>query len=68
MGTAAGGLLAPALFGALIASGSRVQVSLGDALGAGLMLAAAGVAAFLGVPAERRSLEELDTLPDLIDT
>ncbi len=68
VGTAAGGLLAPALFGALIASGSRVQVSLGDALGAGLMLAAAAVAAFLGVPAERRSLEELDTLPDLIDT
>ncbi len=68
VGTAAGGLLAPALFGALIASGSRVQVALGDALGAGLMLAAAAVAALLGVPAERRSLEELDTLPDLVDT
>jgi MFS family permease len=68
VGTAAGGLLAPALFGALIASGSRVQVSLGDALGAGLMLAAAAVAALLCVPAERRSLEELDTLPDLIDS
>ena len=68
VGTAAGGLLAPALFGALIASGSRIRVSLGDALGAGLMLAAAAVAAFLGVPAERRSLEELDTLPDLVDS
>jgi MFS family permease len=65
VGTAAGGLLAPALFGALIASGSRVQVALGDALGASLMLAAAAVAAWLGVPAERKSLEELDTLPDL---
>jgi len=67
VGTAAGGLLAPALFGALIASGSRVQVALGDTLGAALMLGAALVAALLGVQAERRSLEELDTLPDLID-
>ena len=67
VGTAAGGLLAPALFGVLIASGSRVQVALGDALGALLMLGAAGVAAWLGVPAERKSLEELDTLPDLVD-
>ena len=25
------------------------------------------VTVFLGVPAERKSLEELDTLPDLID-
>jgi hypothetical protein len=31
------------------------------------MLLAAGVAAWLGVPAERKSLEELDTLPDLLD-
>jgi MFS family permease len=67
VGTAAGGLLAPALFGALIASGSRVQVALGDALGATLMLAAAAVTAWLGVPAERKSLEELDTLPDLLE-
>jgi len=51
----------------LIASGSRLQVALGDALGAVLMLLAAGVAAWLGVPAERKSLEELDTLPDLIE-
>ncbi len=68
VGTAAGGLLAPALFGALIASGSRVRVAAGDALGAALMLAAAAVAAVLGVSAERRSLEELDTLPDLVDS
>jgi MFS family permease len=67
VGTAAGGLLAPALFGALIASGSRFRVMLGDWLGAVLMLGAAAVAALLCVPAERRSLEELDTLPDLID-
>jgi MFS family permease len=67
VGTAAGGLLAPALFGALIASGSRVQVAWGDTLGAVLMLGAALVAALLCVQAERRSLEELDTLPDLVD-
>jgi MFS family permease len=58
-GTAAGGLLAPALFGKLIASGSRDSVFAGYGLGAILMLVAAGVAFRWGVPAERRSLEEI---------
>jgi MFS family permease len=57
VGTGAGGLVAPALFGALIQSGDRSEVFAGYALGAGLMIAAAGVAAKLGVAAERRSLE-----------
>ncbi|GEJ56462.1 MFS transporter [Anaeromyxobacter diazotrophicus] len=59
VGTAAGGLVAPALFGALIQSGSRTQVMHGYLAGAALMLAAAAVAAVLGVAAEGRSLEAL---------
>ena len=59
VGTAAGGLLAPALFGALIQSGSRERVFLGYLLGAGLMAVAAIVAAFYGVNAEGKSLEAL---------
>jgi MFS family permease len=58
-GTAAGGVLAPALFGKLIESGSRANVSAGYLVGATLMAVGAIVAAWLGVPAERRSLEEI---------
>ncbi len=58
-GTAIGGVAAPWLFGALIATGSRESVFLGYVLGAALMLAAAGVEAWLGVDAERKSLEEV---------
>jgi MFS family permease len=50
---------APTLFGALIQSASRTNVNYGYLIGAGLMLAAGLVAAFLAVPAERRSLEDL---------
>jgi MFS family permease len=59
VGTGVGGLLAPALFGALIQSGSRNELFAGYALGAGLMLVAALAALRLGVAAERRGLEEL---------
>jgi MFS family permease len=59
VGTGAGGLVAPALFGALIQSGDRAEVFAGYALGAGLMLVAAAVASKLGVAAERRSLEQI---------
>jgi MFS family permease len=58
-GTAIGGVAAPWLFGALIATGSRESVFLGYVLGAALMLAAAGIEAWLGVDAERKSLEEV---------
>ena len=47
------------MFGHLIASGERGDVFIGYALGGGLMLAAAVVAAFLAVDAERRSLESV---------
>jgi MFS family permease len=59
VGTAAGGLGAPALFGALIQTGDRREVFVGYAIGAGLMIFAAWVASRLGVAAEGRSLEEL---------
>jgi MFS family permease len=59
LGTAAGGIAAPWLFGMLIGTGLRASVYLGYALGAGLMLAAAGVEVWLGVDAERKSLEEI---------
>jgi MFS family permease len=58
-GTAIGGVAAPWLFGILIGSGSRDAVSNGYALGAVLMLLAAGVEAWLGVDAERKSLERI---------
>jgi MFS family permease len=59
VGTGVGGLVAPALFGALIDRGSRDELFAGYALGAGLMLLAALAALWLGVAAERRGLEEL---------
>jgi len=57
LGTGAGGVAAPWLFGALIGTGERLAVFLGYGLGTGLMLIAAAVAWCWGVDAERRSLE-----------
>jgi MFS family permease len=59
VGTGAGGLVAPALFGALIESGSRIELFYGYALAGALMIAAGLLAYRIGVPAERRSLEEI---------
>jgi len=59
LGTAAGGVAAPWLFGALIGTGERVAVFWGYALGAVLMLIAAAVEWKLGVNAERASLESV---------
>jgi MFS family permease len=59
VGTGAGGFVAPALFGALIETGSRSNVFIGYAIGAGLMLLAAFVAWRLAVDAERKPLEEV---------
>jgi MFS family permease len=58
-GTAVGGVAGPALFGALIDTGSRMSIFWGYLLGGSLMLAAGVVAAFLAVDAERRSLEDV---------
>ncbi|HEY6461471.1 MAG TPA: MFS transporter [Polyangiaceae bacterium] len=53
------GASSPALLGALIESGSRSAVFHGYVVGAVAMIAAGVVAAFLGVPAEGKSLEQL---------
>jgi MFS family permease len=62
VGTAAGGLAAPALFGFLVGTGSRGRVFIGYLVGATLMVIAGGVAALLGVPAEQKSLETIGEL------
>ena len=58
-GTAVGGLIGPSLFGILIESGSRLQIMWGYLLGAALMVIAAVTEAWLGISAERRSLEDV---------
>ena len=62
VGTGAGGVAAPALFGVLVGTGSRVGVLWGYLLGAALMVVAGVVAAVLAVAAEGRSLEEIAEL------
>ncbi len=57
VGTGIGGVVAPALFGWLIETGSRTSVALGYLLGAVLMLAAGVIAGRFGVAAERKPLE-----------
>ena len=59
LGTAIGGAVGPALFGALIAGGARADIMWGYALGAALMLGAAAVEAAIGVAAERKPLESV---------
>lgn len=59
VGTAAGGLLAPLLFGWLIGSGSPLAICGGYVFAGALMVAAAVIAAWLGVDAERKSLEDV---------
>jgi MFS family permease len=59
LGTLIGGSAAPAIFGALIASKSVDSLVLGYVVGAIFMLLGATVEAVLGIPAERRSLEEI---------
>jgi MFS family permease len=59
LGTGIGGVAGPALFGALIDTGSRVSIMWGYLLGGGLMIVAAIVAGVLGIKAERRPLEEI---------
>lgn len=59
VGTAAGGMGAPALFGYLIQTGDPREVFVGYALGASLMLIAAVACYKLGVASERRALEDI---------
>src|SRR6202140_5509759 len=59
IGTLAGGVGAPALFGWIIGTGSSTALFAGYLLAATLMLLGALVELWLGVPAERRSLEPI---------
>ena len=59
IGTLIGGVGAPALFGWLIASGSKVHLMIGYLIGAALMLAGAVAEFFIGVEAAGRSLESV---------
>ena len=63
VGTAAGGVAAPAIFGALIQTGERARVFDAYLVSAGLMVLGGISAAVLGVSAERKSLEQLSELP-----
>jgi len=69
LGTGLGGLIGPALFGALIETGERLNVLYGYLIGAALMIIAALAQALWGVAAERRSLEQVARpLSQLSDT
>jgi MFS family permease len=61
IGTAVGGLVAPALFGHLIETGGPGNLFWGYMLGSGLMMAAAAVEWWLGVDTEQKSLEDVAT-------
>lgn len=59
VGTGIGGVIGPALFGALIDTGSRNSVFAGYLFGSALMMAAAWIAFRHGIAAERKSLESI---------
>lgn len=59
IGTAAGGILGPIVFGVLIATQQPVDVFYGYLLGAALMVAAGLVEAWIGVDCEGQSLEAI---------
>jgi MFS family permease len=58
-GTLLGGVGAPALFGALTETGSRVMLAWGYLAGAALMVGAAAIEWIYGVAAERKPLESV---------
>jgi|SRR5579859_465821 len=59
VGTGIGGVIGPVLFGTLIGTGHPQTVFYGYLIGAVVMVAAGVVEAFLGVNAERQSLESI---------
>ena len=58
-GTLAGGVAAPFVFGLLIQTGSKTALFYGYLAGAALMIGAGAVEAWIGVKAERASLEAI---------
>ncbi|MFF5076563.1 MFS transporter [Actinoplanes sp. NPDC000266] len=61
IGTAAGGITGPLLFSNLVGTGKVGDTVLAFVIGAAVMIAGGVVEAFLGVKAERRSLEDIAT-------
>ena len=59
IGTLAGGVGAPLLFGWIIGTGSITALFVGYLVAAALMIFGAATEAWIGVPAERRSLEHV---------
>ncbi|HEY3613519.1 MAG TPA: MFS transporter [Gaiellales bacterium] len=59
VGTAAGGITGPLLFGHLIDSGQRSQLATGFFIGAGVMALGGLAEVLFGVRAEQRSLEDI---------
>ncbi len=59
IGTLVGGVGAPVLFGWIIGTGSSTALFLGYLVAAALMVFGAVIEAWIGVPAERRSLEHI---------
>jgi hypothetical protein len=63
IGTAVGGISGPLLFGSLIenasGSGDITKIAIGYYIGAALMIIGGLLQAFLGVKAERQSLEDI---------
>jgi MFS family permease len=59
IGTAAGGISGPLIFSALVSSGKVADTVLAFCIGASLMILAGLVEIFLGVRAERQSLEDI---------
>ena len=59
IGTGAGGIAGPLVFGDLIESAEAANVLIGYLIGAILMIAAGLIEAWIGVDAERKSLEDV---------
>jgi MFS family permease len=68
VGTAAGGITGPLLFAHLVGTGKVDDTVLAFVIGAVLMIGAGLVELFLGVKAERQSLEDLATPLTAMDT
>jgi MFS family permease len=59
IGTLTGGVFAPLLFGWIIGTGSATALFIGYLVAAALMIVGAIIEAWIGVPAERQSLEHV---------
>src|SRR5436305_11682969 len=63
LGTLVGGVGAPVLFGWIIGTGSSTALFIGYLVAEALMIFAAAIEAWIGVPAERQSLEHVVARP-----